>query len=115
MSLSSETSCPLYSMSGGTFPPPRSSLIGANLQRPGFAHRELRDPRSVWAEGSQRLDWFTSWQKVLEWNALWAKWFVGGKLNVTYNCVIGTAHSGAPAANKAAIVGGRASLAIRGC
>ena len=38
----------------------------------------------AWPES---LHWFKPWDKVLEWNLPWAKWFVGGKLNLSYNCV----------------------------
>ena len=61
-----------------------------------------KDPEGFWAEEAKHLDWFTPWQKVLEWNAPWVKWFVGGKLNVTYNCVDRHAHSARR--NKAAII-----------
>lgn len=49
--------------------------------------RSIEDPESFWAEAAQELDWFEPWTKVLEWNLPWAKWFVGGKLNLSYNCV----------------------------
>ena len=60
------------------------------------------DPEGFWADRPRELGWFTPWQRVLEWNAPWAKWFVGGKLNVAYNCVDRHAHSARR--NKAAII-----------
>src|SRR4051812_17262172 len=46
------------------------------------------DPVAWWAKQAERLDWFEKWDEVLDWsNAPFAKWFVGGKLNVSYNCV----------------------------
>ena len=51
---------------------------------------------------AKRLDWFTPWQQVLEWKAPWVKWFVGGKLNVAYNCV--DRHAASARRNKAAII-----------
>src|SRR5947209_6558446 len=45
------------------------------------------DPQSFWAEQADQLDWFDRWHTVLEWNEPFAKWFVGGKINVSYNCL----------------------------
>src|SRR5205085_758624 len=40
------------------------------------------DPESFWAErADEHLTWFQKWDKVLDWNPPFAKWFVGGKLN----------------------------------
>ena len=49
--------------------------------------RSVADPEAFWASVAKELHWFESWTKVLEWNLPWAKWFVGGKLNLCYNCV----------------------------
>jgi acetyl-CoA synthetase len=49
--------------------------------------RSIADPEAFWAGIAQELHWFEPWTKVLEWNLPWAKWFVGGKLNLCYNCV----------------------------
>src|SRR5258708_15974364 len=46
-----------------------------------------RDPESYWAGWAKELDWTQPWKKILEWKAPHAKWFVGGKLNATVNCV----------------------------
>lgn len=85
-----------------TFPPPEDFRRRANVNDPGIYDRALRDPEEFWAGEAKKLDWFTPWQKVLEWNVPWVKWFVGGKLNVTYNCVDRHAHSARR--NKAAII-----------
>ncbi len=46
------------------------------------------DRLGFWDEQAKRLDWAEPWTEVLDWsNAPFAKWFVGGKLNVAYNCV----------------------------
>jgi hypothetical protein len=42
---------------------------------------------AFWAEHAASLDWFRKWDTVLEWNEPHAKWFVGGKINVSYNCL----------------------------
>ena len=49
--------------------------------------RAERDPEGFWAEQSKMIDWFKPYSRVLEWNLPHAKWFVGGKLNVSYNCL----------------------------
>jgi acetyl-CoA synthetase len=64
--------------------------------------RAARDLEGFWAEEAQRLDWIEPWKKVLEWDAPWAKWFVGGKLNVAANCV--DRHAASDRRNKAAII-----------
>jgi acetyl-CoA synthetase len=47
-----------------------------------------RDFEGFWArQASELLDWFEPWHTVLEWDPPFAKWFVGGKLNVSYNCL----------------------------
>ncbi len=46
------------------------------------------DPEKFWAElAEQELHWFQKWDKVLDWQPPFAKWFVGGKLNISYNCL----------------------------
>ncbi len=47
----------------------------------------IQDPDGYWSEVAGELHWFTPWNKVLEWNAPDAKWFVGGTTNICYNCV----------------------------
>jgi len=49
--------------------------------------RALEDPEGYWGEQAKLVDWFTEPKKTLEWNLPHAKWFVGGTLNVAYNCV----------------------------
>jgi acetyl-CoA synthetase len=49
--------------------------------------RSVKDPEPFWAEEAQKLAWFRRWDRVLEWNAPDAKWFVGGQLNACFNCV----------------------------
>jgi acetyl-CoA synthetase len=40
-----------------------------------------------WAEEARKLDWFRTWDKVLEWDVPFSRWFVGGELNASYICV----------------------------
>ncbi len=59
----------------------------ANLQSWALFN-EARDNREAfWAKQAQCLHWFRTWERVLEWNPPYAKWFVGGKLNACYNCL----------------------------
>ena len=60
------------------------------------------DPESFWAKQAEELHWFKKWDKVLEWNEPFAKWFVGGKLNISYNCL--DRHLDTWRKNKAAII-----------
>jgi acetyl-CoA synthetase len=50
--------------------------------------RALADPEAFWAElAAQELHWFAPWQTVLDWQEPFAHWFVGGRLNLSYNCL----------------------------
>src|SRR5689334_123984 len=52
------------------------------------------DPERFWANVAGELHWFHKWDKVLEWDLPWAKWFVGGKINLSYNCLDRQVQSG---------------------
>ena len=66
-------------------------------------HREsIRQPEKFWAREARELTWQRPWKKVLEWKPPFAKWFVGGKLNVAENCL--DRHLQGPRRNKAAII-----------
>ncbi len=64
-----------------------------------------RDPEGFWGEQSKMLDWFEPYTRVLEWKLPHAKWFVGGKLNVSYNCL--DRHAEKEAQQARALLGGR--------
>jgi len=69
------------------FPPPADFAAAANLG-PDVYERAAADRLGFWAEQAARLDWAEPWTEVLDWsNPPFAKWFVGGKLNVAVNCV----------------------------
>jgi len=85
-----------------SFAPPGDFQRQANANDPALYERATNDLEAFWAEQAERLDWFRPWDKVLEWNAPWAKWFVGGRLNVTHNCV--DRHATSERRNKAAII-----------
>jgi len=66
-------------------------------------HEEsIRNPDKFWGRMAKDLLWQKKWSKVLEWKAPFAKWFVGGKLNVSENCL--DRHLNGPRRNKAAII-----------
>jgi len=50
-------------------------------------HRSMEEPEEFWAEQARQLDWFKTWDKVLEWEPPFARWFVDGQLNASYICV----------------------------
>ncbi len=65
--------------------------------------RAQQDPEGFWAEqAGSMLDWATPWNKVLDWNPPFAKWFVGGTMNVAHNCI--DRHADGPNAEKPAII-----------
>jgi len=49
--------------------------------------QSVEQPEEFWAGIAEDLHWFKKWDKVLEWNNPWAKWFVGGQINLSYNCL----------------------------
>jgi acetyl-CoA synthetase len=49
--------------------------------------KSLEDMEEFWAEEARKLHWFRTWDKVLEWNLPFARWFVGGELNASYICL----------------------------
>ncbi|WP_263408376.1 acetate--CoA ligase [Terriglobus tenax] len=61
--------------------------IKSREQYDAMYRRSIDQPEEFWADAARELDWFEPWDKVLEWNLPWAKWFVGGKLNLCYNAV----------------------------
>ncbi|HRD60188.1 MAG TPA: acetate--CoA ligase [Nocardioides sp.] len=69
------------------FEPPAELAAHANLQEEAYARAEA-DPDAFWAEQAERLHWATTWDQVLDWsNPPFAKWFVGGTINASYNCL----------------------------
>jgi acetyl-CoA synthetase len=84
------------------FPPDATFRERANAGDPGLYDRAAADPESFWAEWARKLEWFEPWRDVLDWQAPYAKWFVGGKLNAAYNCL--DRHLGGWRRNKAALI-----------
>jgi len=62
----------------------------------------VEQPEIFWARAAEELHWFKKWDKVLEWNPPWAKWFGGGEINLSYNCL--DRHVLTARKNKAALI-----------
>ncbi len=68
-----------------TFAPPEEFQRQANAKDASVY--DVKDREAYWAEWARQLDWKMKWSKVLDWNPPYAKWFVGGTINASYNCL----------------------------
>ncbi len=68
-----------------TFPPSDEFRRNSNINDESVY--DVTDREAFWASWAEQLDWQTKWSKVLEWEPPYAKWFVGGKLNASANCL----------------------------
>jgi acetyl-CoA synthetase len=88
------------------FPPPADFVGHAEVK--GLAaydelHRQAEhDPEGFWAELARELTWYKPFKRVLEWKPPFAKWFIGGELNASYNCL--DRHLKGPRRNKTALI-----------
>ncbi len=64
--------------------------------------KSIDDPERFWAEAARELHWFKPWEKVMEWNLPSAQWFVGGRINLSYNCL--DRHVTGPRRGKTALI-----------
>ncbi len=69
------------------FAPPALFASQAHVSDPGIYEKAAADPEAFWAGFAAELEWSTPWTKVLDWKPPHAKWFVGGKLNASVNCL----------------------------
>jgi acetyl-CoA synthetase len=69
------------------FPPPTGFAERALVSDPEVYERAAADHEAFWAEQAERLTWFSHWDSVMQWDAPWVKWFSGGTLNASYNCL----------------------------
>ncbi len=67
--------------------PPDAFRAGAIVGSDDIYKETEADLEGFWAEQAERLYWSRGWTKVLVWNPPWVKWFVGGRLNIAYNCL----------------------------
>ncbi|HIC95476.1 TPA: acetate--CoA ligase [Candidatus Bipolaricaulota bacterium] len=84
------------------FDPPEGFVRQANVTDPRVYEEARHDSEGFWEGFARELEWFKPWEKVLEWDPPYAKWFVGGKLNVSYNCL--DRHIKTARKNKAALI-----------
>jgi acetyl-CoA synthetase len=89
------------------FPPPKAFARRANLkslaQYRKLYRESVQSPEKFWGrQAKEELVWFKRWTRVLKWEEPYAKWFVGGQLNVSYNCL--DRHLDTARANKAALI-----------
>src|ERR1051325_7143773 len=87
---------------GRKFPPPKDFVKKALVKSASIHRDAARDPVRFWEKQAKALRWMKPWRKALEWKLPYAKWFVGGKLNVADNCL--DRHVEGPRRNKAAII-----------
>ena len=69
------------------YPPPEDFKKQANINDPDIYEYAEENYEEFWADFAKRLDWYEEWDEVLDWNPPYAKWFVNGKINASYNCV----------------------------
>src|SRR5581483_1013630 len=88
------------------FAPPEEFRQSAHIKSAEDYERIYResveDPEKFWGRIAGELHWFKKWDKVLEWNHPWAKWFAGGQINLSYNCL--DRHVQTSRKNKAAFI-----------
>jgi acetyl-CoA synthetase len=76
------------------------SLEGRKIEE--IKNEALNSPEQFWTECAKNLVWFKQWDKILDWNPPFAKWFQGGRINASYNCL--DRHLKTEIKNKAAII-----------
>ena len=101
--LAAESECVKKSISETSlFIPSDKFKENANVQSFAIFEEAAKNRETFWAKQADCLDWFRSWDKVLEWSPPYAKWFVGGKLNACYNCL--DRHMKTPVLKKIALI-----------
>jgi acetyl-CoA synthetase len=84
------------------FEPAPEFRAQANVKDPAIYDGAAADPEGYWAEQAKQLEWMTPFTRVLDWTPPRAKWFLGGKLNVSANCL--DRHVRTARRNKAALI-----------
>ncbi|PIQ85068.1 MAG: acetate--CoA ligase [Candidatus Omnitrophica bacterium CG11_big_fil_rev_8_21_14_0_20_45_26] len=69
------------------FPAPAGFQKQAVVRDPAVYQKAAEDPEAFWASFAEELSWFQKWSQILDWKPPHAKWFVGGKINASVNCV----------------------------
>jgi acetyl-CoA synthetase len=72
-----------------TYPPPKNFVVNALLSDPEIYERTAPEEgfRAFWTDESKRLDWMEPWTELYSWEPPYTRWFIGGKLNVSVNCL----------------------------
>jgi acetyl-CoA synthetase len=70
-----------------SFAPPAAFRQSAHVRDQSVYDRARADREGYWADWARQLEWIRPWDRVLEWKPPHAQWFVGGKLNVSANCL----------------------------
>ena len=86
-------------------PPPafaKEALVPSASARKKLSDAAARAPEKFWESAAKELHWFKPWRKTLEWKVPFAKWFVGGRTNLAYNCL--DRHLDGPRRHKAALI-----------
>ncbi|MDQ3950238.1 MAG: acetyl-coenzyme A synthetase, partial [Gemmatimonadota bacterium] len=84
------------------FTPSEEFRRTAHVSSPEIYERAAADPEAFWAGCAEALEWTKPWSRVLEWSPPKAKWFTGGRLNVSVNCI--DRHVRTARRNRAAII-----------
>jgi acetyl-CoA synthetase len=88
------------------FPPPAEFAANAHIKSfeeyEQIYNRASENPEAFWAEAAENLHWFKKWDTILKWEEPHAEWFVGGRINASYNCL--DRHLQTHRKNKAAII-----------
>ena len=87
---------------GRRFPPSKTFVKSAQVASASVYKEAARDPVKFWEKQAKQLRWMKPWKKAVDWKLPYAKWFVGGKLNLSDNCL--DRHVEGPRKNKAAII-----------
>jgi len=85
-----------------SFPPPKKFREKAIVKSESVYKKDGWNREALWEVFAKELEWYKKWKKVLDWKPPHAKWFLGGKINVSYNCL--DRHINTTRKNKAAIV-----------
>ena len=70
-----------------SYPPPEGFRKAARFHDESIYREAARDPEAFWAAEAAKLEWSRLWNRVLDWKPPFARWFVGGKLNASVNCL----------------------------
>ncbi len=84
--MSDEKALSSLSYESRSFPPPAEFAHAANGKAALYEEAEV-DRLAFWERQARELDWAKPWHTILEWDLPFAKWFVGGEINITVNCL----------------------------